>query len=1316
MKRMVYIATILFCLCSILLSGWKTGSLFYTLHRRRDQAFAYGQQQAARVQEEINAEFIAQMNVADAIANDLTSGALPYENLSARLREEVQRKPNMYGIGAAFEPYRYSASLELFGPCYYKDDTGKFIRTQVEETDFYTDRSNPNNAWYYQTVEEAQAHWYVYDDATTRSTQIEYAVPFFLTDPATQQKTVAGVVYIDHSLDTIKQFMRSIDVGREGYTSLIADTGLVIVHPKTVYVNKTVAEIVHEFKLPETYIEDNERASAGEAVDVTGISVAGGDAAWRFSRPLVAQGWVILIVIKQNANEPTPEWMVRELLWIGLLLSASILGLAALLFLLKKGQPKSWWRMSVTAAIVLIAYVAYTWAVIHTYPPRPPGENILVNAANVDEVIDPIDTEAAEASHPAPIRIPTGVLIKTLSVDPLSATVSGYVWQKYPVQLSASVTRGIRFPDDLSGASLEEVYRFTKGDVETVGWFFIVTVQQTFDMYRYPLDQANILIKILPAELDDNLLLVPDLDSYEWTAPNEQPGLVSNLDLSGWNIQRSYFSFTKEAFNTDLGSATFVQQGRLPTLAFNVNATRNLLSPLIAYCITAVVVASMLFGIQMVDIETPYNVLANASALFFIVAITHVGLRGALNTSGVVYLEYIFILQYVFVLLGAVNGLLYYGSKREDWIHYQNNLIPRLAYWPVFLVLLIAVTLGIFYPPYALEDSTDTSLAVNQAPRRTSTPYITPTTPADQANTPSATGEAAALPPPSGVRARAQTIERTNDSVTLRYPIYSAPTTFDPSLSNRYDSTEQIGNLFVGLTRLDAETLEPVPSLATAWETSEDGLTWTFSLRSDIPWVQYTPDAAGGKTDKGTVRQVTDRQGNPLFVTATDVVYGIQRALLSKNPSAQLLFVIQNAEEVFNGAQAAEMLGVHAIDAATLEITLESPAPYLPSLLAYDIAYAVPRWSVEEWADLWTSVGYINTNGPYLLAGFNSGQGLTLTKNPFWPEADQVQIEWIEEPLLNAANFSAILQMYRNNELDTVGNPTSEMVEAIQSNATLTKDQVTYPRLCTQYIGFVNTKAPFNDVRVRRAFSAAIDREYIVEQVLRNGSLPAQVLAPPGVFGAATDPSAGQGYDPLLAQSLFKEFLGELGMTVEEFNTAYPLQFGQLSSGNAVNRAIVAGWKEVLDVEVELITAPNDDLSPYDRKNVPVEKVFHMFQGNWCADYPDQDNFVRFLFNAQNGSNGVRRNCADANCNQVNAPGTFDTLTLEASSITDPDQRRERYAQAEQILAVDEAAYAPLFFEATTAITKAWLVRHYPSFGPPDFSAWVIDSESQVIP
>jgi ABC-type oligopeptide transport system substrate-binding subunit len=219
-----------------------------------------------------------------------------------------------------------------------------------------------------------------------------------------------------------------------------------------------------------------------------------------------------------------------------------------------------------------------------------------------------------------------------------------------------------------------------------------------------------------------------------------------------------------------------------------------------------------------------------------------------------------------------------------------------------------------------------------------------------------------------------------------------------------------------------------------------------------------------------------------------------------------------------------------------------------------------------------------------------------------------------------------------------------------------------------------------------------------------------------GVFGAVTDPSIGQGYDPALAKKLFQAYLTESGFTVADFNSAYQLGLVQISSGDTVNQAVVRQWQEVLGVKVEIVTVADNDLKLYDRKNVPLDQTRNMFQGNWCADYPDQDNFIRGLFNAQSGSNNVRRNCADAVCTAANAPNKFDQLTAEAGTITDPEQRKVLYAQAEQILAVDEAAYAPLFFGAGISVNQSWLTRNYPVFGAPDFFNWMIDTTAQVKP
>ena len=833
------------------------------------------------------------------------------------------------------------------------------------------------------------------------------------------------------------------------------------------------------------------------------------------------------------------------------------------------------------------------------------------------------------------------------------------------------------------------MYRFQRGNVEVIGWTFRAKLKQQPQVAKYPFDEAEIQIQIWPKSLNKNIVLVPDLDEYQFTNPTQTPGLVESLVLEDWTVKRSFFGYRYNKYNATFGSSQVIKKFNIPDLSFNIDIRRNILSPMVAYAITLSVVMALMFAVMVIHAETSFNVLSYAAALFFVVAVTHVGLRSELNTHDVVYLEHGFIIMYLVLLSVSINSMIFYSSINVPIVQYQDNLIPKLLYWPALQGILLAITISVFYPAVNPAEALDTV-------RHHHASGVTPIAAAPKELVPAVTG----TPEPS--------IALT-DQTTLRLALSKDPTTLDPSRANDTISTDQIGNLFMGLTRIDIDTGQVLPSLATAWSASEDGLEWTFTLRQDIPWGQYNPQT-------GQAAQVIDFDGQPRSVNARDVVYGIQRALMSDNSSAPLLYIIKNAREINTNQTAdgqptlliAEDIGVEAIDDRTVKFTLETPAAYLPALLAYPITYPLPKWAIDEWADLWTEPARINTSGPYLLHSWDRGQQITLIKNPLWVEADQIQIERLRQPIIPQAEDR--LALYKNNELDLLEK--LQDVEAVKADPALNAELEFYPLLCTTYLGFVHTKPPFNDVRIRRAFSAAIDREAIAA-LLDGGGIPATSLAPPGVFGAPAPGTVGQGYDPDLARESLQEFLDERGFTIEEFNDTYQITYGTSGQLSDFESAIMEMWADILGVEVTPNTLPWSEYKNVVEKNTPIESMYHIYQYTWYADYPDENNWVHELFNSEVGMNRLRRNCADPNCQETTGPTRFDELTIAAGQNNQPEERIKLYAEAEKILAVDEAAYAPIYHCARSALTKPWLNRTYPRLGAPNYWTWNVDVEKQ---
>ena len=298
---------------------------------------------------------------------------------------------------------------------------------------------------------------------------------------------------------------------------------------------------------------------------------------------------------------------------------------------------------------------------------------------------------------------------------------------------------------------------------------------------------------------------------------------------------------------------------------------------------------------------------------------------------------------------------------------------------------------------------------------------------------------------------------------------------------------------------------------------------------------------------------------------------------------------------------------------------------------------------------------------------------------------------------------STAFALYENNELDTVGVPLPEM-DRVQADPVLSAEYYTASDLCTYYYGFTNTKPPFDDIRVRTAFTQAIDRQSLIDNVLKGGQTPATSFAPPGIFGAPAPGEVGLKSDPVAAKAALQEYLDEMGMTVEDFNALDITLMHNTSEGHArIAAAIQQMWADALGVQVRV---ENQEWAVYlntINKDTPLADEPHIWRMGWCADYPDENNWIHEVFNSVEGSNRLR----------IEA-GPFDDLTIAAGREGDPAVRADLYYQAEKMLAEDMVAYAPIYHYTVVRVTKPWLTRNYPALGGNDFFNWTIDMDAKL--
>lgn len=512
----------------------------------------------------------------------------------------------------------------------------------------------------------------------------------------------------------------------------------------------------------------------------------------------------------------------------------------------------------------------------------------------------------------------------------------------------------------------------------------------------------------------------------------------------------------------------------------------------------------------------------------------------------------------------------------------------------------------------------------------------------------------------------------------LRFNLGTEPPTADPALATDTTSVQVDELLFLGLTDFDDKTLEVIPELATKWEVSTDGLTWTFFMRKDVQWVHYDP-ATKKVTEKGPV-------------TAYDVEYGVKRTLdpVTASDYAYVDYIIYNAQKFNTGEITdAALVGVKALDQWTVQFNLESPAGYFPGIAGMWVNRPVPREPINQFGNSWTEPGNVWTNGSYMLESWEHESKMVFVKNPKHFDAKNVQIETVTGFMV--VEESTAFAMYENGELDVAAVPSPDL-DRVRADPVLSKELYIAPYLCTYYYGFNNTKPPFDNKLVRQAFSMTIDRQKLIDTVLKGGQKPAKTFACPGIFGSpAEDPTFPEiPFDPAAAKAKLAEAGYPNGQGLPEITLMYNTSEGH----QRIAEFIQQSWKDNLGVEVKLA---NQEWAVY-LKTVHGEDTPQIYRLGWCADYPDENNWVTENFHSTLGSNDIKWKNAE-----------FDRLTEEAAAASDPDKRKELYRQAEQILVHDEAAIAPIYYYTRVVCTKPYVERTYSALGGEHFDKWKIN-------
>ncbi len=453
----------------------------------------------------------------------------------------------------------------------------------------------------------------------------------------------------------------------------------------------------------------------------------------------------------------------------------------------------------------------------------------------------------------------------------------------------------------------------------------------------------------------------------------------------------------------------------------------------------------------------------------------------------------------------------------------------------------------------------------------------------------------------------------------------------DPQIASDLSSIRMAGDQFEGLTRFNAGGIA-IAGLATRWQISTDGRTWTFTLRPNLHF------SDGTKIEAEIFAKALARIRNEKIGSPHTSLFSVIQSVDTPNPDIVI-------------------------------VRLNNPFPQLPALLAHPAMAALPFHLIQAKGDAWTAARPLVTSGPYRLTDWRLNKQMTLAANPAWHGGKPATQTVIWQPM---DNLQSGMRLMLAGGADISTEFPANRTEWLRQK---------YPNLmhgtgflATYYFAFNTRRPPFDDVRVRRALSMAVDRKWIADKMIAAGNEPAWGLLPPGlgIGDLANDRAlrpAWSEWPKAKRMVAARALLAQAG-----YGPSRPLRFEIRLNSSAEHRRAAAAmatmWREI-GVEASLLNSEAslhfDSLKRGD---------FELARSGWVADLPAPENFL-----------AVHRSDAGAQNYSGYANPAYDQALDNALAEADPAVRSAKMRVAEAIL-VEDTPILPLYFYVSRALVQ----------------------------
>lgn len=627
------------------------------------------------------------------IADDLQSHRLTKDDIIKRIKRDLAENNTIISITVAFAPYAYDKNIRLYAPSLTKTKNG-YAETMIDSLYDYSDpkESSLKTGWYQKSLTQSQ----VWLDAYTNNQDSfppTYSYTFF-----DKNKQPIGVVSTAYKLKPIEKIAEYCSLNRIGYSLLLSDNGTFLFHPITSLIEskKTLLQYAQEngneelARIAQKPLNKVAQFASYKSSDTQ-------EHTWIYFQPITTNQWTLGIIFPQKDIGLSTDVIRHFHFWA---LTYCILFLICLCTFLYKTNKISLITLVLIVNIILMTGLISLWRIVQTTTTiDTKSSTIITDQASLDKFLDDLQEETNRKKETPPIKIPCGLLLYSLDISRSdNMIISGYMWNKYNIKKHTGITHNMQFPH-ATNLTLATPLTATTDNWETVTWNIRGSVYQKQNYEKFPFDRQELQITLEHYDIEKNIILTPDLESYKKISHEDTPGLDKSFTLTGFTVEQTFFSYKAINPVTNFGLNDYGKTTDHYQLIYSLITTRSLVNPLLLFFLPLLGILFSIFCILLVARRDsqPFSVLGPYTATFFSLIILQRVLRDQYPTNTTLYIEYAYFFTYFTIILLTIHTVLIYLYPK--WNYYQDKVFPlvRLLFWPFQLASWLITTLIVFY-------------------------------------------------------------------------------------------------------------------------------------------------------------------------------------------------------------------------------------------------------------------------------------------------------------------------------------------------------------------------------------------------------------------------------------------------------------------------------------------------------------------------------------------------------------------------------------------------------------------------------------------